>query len=261
MNRQGYIKISRGINTHWLWQDAERLKWWLDLLLLANWEDKKQLVGKQLIEVKRGQMIACVGFLIKRWRRSRSMIEPFLEMLVSEGMIRKSMSHNISVIEIVKYDEYQDIPYTQAQDKKDAHLTNLQSSTYEESDTHLDTNLNAHLESTNKLNKINKYISSTNTREQERDVLSKDFNYAEIMCMRYHLTREQYTKVVEDFFTECDCNWVEKNDSVADLKSHFNNWLRIKQTRQDNGKQDGKYAQRKPTTAKVGSRAEYEGAF
>lgn len=31
----GWIKISRKINEHWLWEDANKLKWWIDLLLMA----------------------------------------------------------------------------------------------------------------------------------------------------------------------------------------------------------------------------------
>ncbi|MBO4550395.1 MAG: DNA replication protein DnaD, partial [Bacteroidaceae bacterium] len=83
----GWIKISREIANHWLWQDAERLKWWLDLLFLAAYEDKRQLVGKQLILLRKGQLIASLSYLCKRWGRSRTMVEPWLNLLMYDGMI------------------------------------------------------------------------------------------------------------------------------------------------------------------------------
>lgn len=243
MNRQGYIKISRGINTHWLWQDANRLKWWLDLLLLANWEDAETMHDAHKFTLKRGQIIASVSFLKERWKVSHPTIIKFLTLLEQEGMITRTILYRQTpIITICKYEDYQGFDNAP-----------VYGQVYGQVYTQVYTN--------KKEKEINNISTPISARVKETEILSQDLNYAEIMCMRYHLTREQYTKVVEDFFTECGCNGVEKHDSVADLKSHFNNWLRIKKTRQDNGKQDDKYAQRKPTTAKVGSRAEYEGAF
>lgn len=103
----GWIKINRAITEHWLWQDAERLKWWFDLLFLAAWEDKQQLVGKQLVSLQRGQLIASLSFLCKRWGRSRSMVESFLNLLQKDGMISKKANNNIAVISVLNYEKYQ----------------------------------------------------------------------------------------------------------------------------------------------------------
>lgn len=107
MNDNGWIKIRKSIYNHWLWQDSEYLKWWIDLLLMANWEDDKKLVGKQLVEVKRGQLIASISFLVNRWKRNHKMIERFLSLLSSEKMISKDVKSNISFITITNYDKYQ----------------------------------------------------------------------------------------------------------------------------------------------------------
>ena len=59
----GWIKIHRDIAKHWIFQDAEKFKWWIDLLLMASFEDNKTLVGDRLVEVKRGQQIISLSFL------------------------------------------------------------------------------------------------------------------------------------------------------------------------------------------------------
>lgn len=103
----GWLKISRDLPDHWIWEDPHRLKWWLDLLMLAAWEDTKKLVGRKLIEVKRGQIVASISFLENRWGKNHNTVIDFLKLLQSEGMITKKSSNNISIITICNYEEYQ----------------------------------------------------------------------------------------------------------------------------------------------------------
>lgn len=104
----GWIKISRNIQSHWLWSDAERLKWWLDLLFMAAWEEKKVLHDTHLITLQRGQMVASVSFLCRRWKRSNKAVIAYLLMLKSEGMIVRNVMHRqTSIITICNYEKYQ----------------------------------------------------------------------------------------------------------------------------------------------------------
>ena len=137
---QGWIKISRNITEHWLWQDSERLKWWLDLLLMASWKEQSKLVGKRIVTLQKGQIVASVTFLCKRWKRSRSMVEPFLEALQKEGMISKDVCKNISIISVLNYEKYQS--------KTDAYLgqdiTDYYSNSCSSSSPTVDAHLDAH---------------------------------------------------------------------------------------------------------------------
>ena len=45
----GWIQLHRTIHKHWIWKDANKLKWWLDILLTVNHVDAKNLIGSQLI--------------------------------------------------------------------------------------------------------------------------------------------------------------------------------------------------------------------
>ena len=103
----GWIKISRELPKHWIWQDADRLKWWLDLLFMASWEDSKQLVGSRLIEIKRGQLVASISYLVKRWGVGHNTVIAFLKMLQEEKMITKTSMRNISIITICNYEKHQ----------------------------------------------------------------------------------------------------------------------------------------------------------
>ena len=103
----GWIKIHRDIAKHWISQDMEKLGRWLDLLILASFEDNKVLVGDKLIEVKRGQMIASCDFLAKRWGCSKSTVSKFLELLESDNMVERHTERKITKLTICNYDSYQ----------------------------------------------------------------------------------------------------------------------------------------------------------
>ena len=103
----GWIKIHRELGKHWLAQDMERLGRWIDLLLLANYEDGKVLVGDSLVTLKRGQMIMSFSFLANRWKCSKSTASKFIELLESDGMVERYTERRATILTICKYDSYQ----------------------------------------------------------------------------------------------------------------------------------------------------------
>lgn len=113
----GWIKVHKQITEHWIWADAERLKWWLDLLMLAAWEDGKTLVGGQLVEYHRGEVLVSVRYLQDRWTSkkgravaipSKKTISHFLQILENDGMIFcQKRVHQITHITICNYERYQ----------------------------------------------------------------------------------------------------------------------------------------------------------
>lgn len=110
----GWIKLNRKITEHWLWQDAERLKWWFDLLFLAAWEEKKILHDSHLLVLHKGQMIASISYLSDRWGKSNPTIINFLRLLENEGMIyRQVLYRQTPIITICNYEKYQTQETTQ----------------------------------------------------------------------------------------------------------------------------------------------------
>lgn len=110
--RKGWICLHRCIVRHWIWQDANRFKWWIDLLLRASSEDKKMLFEGVLIECKRGQLITSLNKLATEWMVNRDTVRRFLDMLESDAMITRKSTHKMTQITICNYDSYQDKPTT-----------------------------------------------------------------------------------------------------------------------------------------------------
>lgn len=103
-----WIKINRNIVSHWIWDDAERLKWWLDLLFMASPEDKETYHDSHRFTLKRGQMIASTSRLAKRWNCSRPTVIKFLGLLELENMVKRAtLYRQTATITICNYDSYQ----------------------------------------------------------------------------------------------------------------------------------------------------------
>ena len=103
----GWIKIHRDISKHWIFQDAEKFKWWIDLLIMASHEDNKLLVGDTLIDIKRGQLVASLSFLGSRWRVSKRTVMKFLELLESDQMCNRCTHRKVTILTICNYESYQ----------------------------------------------------------------------------------------------------------------------------------------------------------
>ena len=112
MASQGWISVHRNIYDNWIWNDTEQFdkrSAWIDLLLMANHEDKKVLIDGQLEIVKRAQRITSINKLAKRWKWSRKKVTNFLQTLEEDDMIiLKKEQGKYTTITIVNYSFYQD---------------------------------------------------------------------------------------------------------------------------------------------------------
>lgn len=106
---KGWISIYRSIQDHWLWQEKPFSKGqaWLDLLLSANHQDKKTLLGNELITIKRGSFITSQKKLMERWGWGSEKTRTFLKLLDSDGMIKFQPDKKKTTIVILNYNVYQ----------------------------------------------------------------------------------------------------------------------------------------------------------
>lgn len=108
----GYILLYKQITDRdsWLWSDKpfSRGQAWIDLLLMANYQDQKVAVKGQIIDIKRGQLLRGTNNLADRWGWSRSKVLRFLAQCEADGMCFVNGTAYGTVITIRNYDVYQD---------------------------------------------------------------------------------------------------------------------------------------------------------
>lgn len=131
MIEEGWIKLYRHIRDCWIWQSSEpfdRRSAWVDLLMMANYEDKKVSLNGNPIIVKTGSFITSEAKLAERWRWSRRKVDTFLKALEADGSIVAKKSNKCTAISLVNWDKYQhmrtaDAPQTHSISTADAPQT------------------------------------------------------------------------------------------------------------------------------------------
>lgn len=108
MAKQGWIALHRAIQESWIWEDKPFSKQaaWIDMLLLANHEDNKFLLGNELVVVKQGSFITSELKLMERWGWGKSKTRAFLDLLQNDEMIVKISDRKKTTINIVNYEKY-----------------------------------------------------------------------------------------------------------------------------------------------------------
>lgn len=105
----GWISIHRKIQDNIIWNDKpfNRGAAWIDLIMLANHEDKKIIFNGNTVEIKRGEKITSLRKLSERWGWSRGKTKKFLNLLKDENMIEFKTDHQKTKYKIVNYNVYQ----------------------------------------------------------------------------------------------------------------------------------------------------------
>ncbi|MDU5107153.1 MULTISPECIES: hypothetical protein [unclassified Clostridium] len=124
MQEGGWIKLYRSIRKHWLWEDAEKLKWWIDILLQANHQERKILIGNELVTIERGSFHTSIMKLSDRWHVDRKTVKKFLELLEKDKMITLKTSKKGTTLKVSNYEGYQAISDMQSPNKMDNTMDN-----------------------------------------------------------------------------------------------------------------------------------------
>lgn len=106
----GWISIHRKIQQSDIWLDKEpfdKRSAWIDLIMMANHEDKQILFNGKFIEVKRGEKITSLKQLSDRWRWSTGKVKRFLNLLESGSMIELKTKRRYTSYRVVNYNVYQ----------------------------------------------------------------------------------------------------------------------------------------------------------
>ena len=287
----GWIKISREIEDHWLWQDAERMRWWIDMLFMASWEDKKVIEDTHLITIKKGQFIASVAFLCKRWGKSNKTIIKYLKLLEEDEMICREVLHRQTpIITICNYDKYQcnddnsvqTIVHRQNDENSayDIHTQN-QSTNNSKSDSlgcvkdndvqtivHRKVHTIVHTSKEYNNNIVDDDVNTARAHEDKNLVYVEELKQSEIwieqMQMRFRLNADEIKDKLDTFALDCRCRGTE-HKNLNETRRHFNDWLRIQIESQNRNNNEAN--RRKPENKRRGSdvtasKAEdYYGAF
>jgi len=109
----GYIRISRKLyENDRFWNEPRvfsRHEAWEDFIQMASWKDQTRLVGNELVELKRGELLASIRYLASRWRWSPKKVRIYLDLLAELERVRAQRgAQGGTVYLLVNYDDYQE---------------------------------------------------------------------------------------------------------------------------------------------------------
>lgn len=247
----GWIKIHRDIATHWIFQDAEKFKWWIDLLLMASFEDNKALVGDRLVEVKRGQQIISLSFLASRWDTSKRTVLKFLTLLESDGMCNRCTHQKVTILTICNYESYQEVETPKVTD--------------EVTDKYpIGNRLVTELKNVEECKEIyNTPTAHTYTHTREQDFINqyrKEGRWADA-CLILHLKSiEECEHLFDRWILEYQHKGQTHQD-YTDFKGHFIQWARITIQKEKKSNGDNRANQRRGVQVVANSVEDYQGPF
>jgi uncharacterized phage protein (TIGR02220 family) len=104
----GWVKLYRSIQEHWIWEDPVKLKWWLDLIMMANHQENKILINGELVTISAGERHTSEEKLASRWGVSRNTVRKFLTLLEKDDMISiKKSRQSGTTYKVLNYNVYQ----------------------------------------------------------------------------------------------------------------------------------------------------------
>lgn len=112
---KGWICLHRQLQDCVLWEKPEPFDCrsaWIDLLLLANHEDKKVLVSGEEQVIRRGQRLVSTIKLADRWHWSVNKVRRYLSLLEKLEMITTKRTPNGTTLTIVNYERFQNMGTT-----------------------------------------------------------------------------------------------------------------------------------------------------
>lgn len=155
LSGKGFISLHRKLKDNPVWQDPNYLKLWVYCLFEASHRDREQLIGNEIVPLKRGQFVTGrnslademnLGVKPKQRLNDRTWFR-YLKNLETWGMLTIKSTNKYSVVTIDNYDTYQDNFNKKVQDS-DQQLSNKSPAT----DQQLSTNNNVN--NYNNLNNI-----------------------------------------------------------------------------------------------------------
>ena len=136
---EGWIKIHRQIQKHWIWNNAEYLKAWIAILITVNHEDNKVLIHGELFNCGRGESLMSLQNWVKIFGKNWTIqkVRTFFTLLENDAMICTKGMRKTTCLTVCNYDSYQDLQQTnnkQTTDKQQANNKQITTNKNEKND-------------------------------------------------------------------------------------------------------------------------------
>ena len=126
MENNGWIKIHRQIQKHWIWDNPDYLKAWIAILITVNHEDNKVLIHGELFNCGRGESLLSLANWAKTfgkgWTIQRT--RTFFNLLEKDKMVNTEGCRKTTRLKVCNYESYQEVQQAKNRQTTDKQQTN-----------------------------------------------------------------------------------------------------------------------------------------
>ena len=126
MENNGWIKIHRQIQKHWVWDNPDYFKAWIAILLTVNHEENKVVIHGELFNCGRGESLLSLANWTKTfgsgWSIQRT--RTFFNLLEKDKMINTEGCRKTTRLKVCNYESYQEVKQTNNRQTTDKQQTN-----------------------------------------------------------------------------------------------------------------------------------------
>jgi DNA-binding Lrp family transcriptional regulator len=127
--KNGWIALHRKIYNSEDFKNQMEVAVFLYLVAMASYQPTKVIYRKKIIFLKRGDVSIAYRDLAKKFNISNQNIKTIIKNLKASGNLTQTLTKNLSVYSIVKYNKYQDIEPVPNQKLTDRTTTNTTNTT------------------------------------------------------------------------------------------------------------------------------------
>lgn len=228
--------------THWLWDNAQRYQWWLEIRFRAAKTPGMRYVGDTNIRIRvtYGEWPVTIAYLGSRWHADERAVISFLEALEEDGLITRKKSGLVTVISVCGFEKYcfnmqndgttalpEDMTEDIVQDTSQEHMTDeRQVTTQIETATEMQNGTRSYLYKRKNIKKL--LIEGKHEREKEfLEKLKKSNSTLEGMAMSLHCDMSDLMAIADDF-SNATITTEDWHPTFSAFKKHFLNWARMR---------------------------------
>ena len=195
--QQGWVSIHRSILDHFVWKDKpfNMGAAWVDLILMANHDDKKILINGTLQSVKRSQTYTSCRTLAERWGWSLGKVKRFIDVLETEHMVTAERTKSGTLLTLVNYGTFQDIQNTNGTRTERRRNTNGTPTEHQRNTNGTLTERNNNINNDNNENNVNNETKETLRYFPSDEALEKTF--ADFRDMRKKIRKPMTDRAIE----------------------------------------------------------------
>lgn len=231
--------------THWLWDNAQRYQWWLEIRFRAAKTPGMRYVGDTNIRIRvtYGEWPVTIAYLGTRWHADERAIVSFLEALEEDGLITRRKSGLITIISVCGFEKYcfnmerdgsHEAKDNMTKELPDIPQNSIQEDLQEETDAETQNEMitetaNQTLAYLDKRKNIKElFIESKRAHEEEfLEKLKKSDTALTEMAKSLHCDVTDLIPLVDDF-SNATISTEDWHSTFSAFKKHFLNWARLR---------------------------------